>query len=181
MINKTAFWFVATVATAFALKYVHSLSETHDLMMFLQPASAISGWLMQTSTTLQENGFYFPELGISIGKTFSSFHFFLAAFIVIACTIPFHKLRASTAVLNFISALGTAYVLTTVISVIRIVVIATFLKLDSFAPWLTSYGFLVFTKALLYVLALLITYYVVKRILLHRFQHKSLTDHYPTF
>jgi exosortase K len=181
MINKTAFWFVATVAIAFSLKYVHTLSETHDLMMFLEPASKISGWLLQTSTVFQENGFYFPDLGINIGKTFSSFHFFLAAFVIIACTIPFYKLQTKSAIMNFMGALGVAYVLTTVISVIRIVGLAIFLKLDSFLPWLTSYSFLIFTKAVLYALALLITYYVVKRILVHRFQSKSRMDHYPTF
>jgi exosortase K len=181
MINKTAFWFVATVATAFALKYVHVLSETHDLMMFLEPASKISGWLLQTSTILQENGFYFPDLEINIGKAFSSFHFFLAAFVIIACTIPFHKLQTKTAILNFIGALGVAYLLTTAVTIIRIVGLAAFLKLDAVAPWLTSYGFLIFTKAILYMFVLLITYHLVKRLIIHRFQRQSITDHYPTF
>ncbi|RAW00648.1 hypothetical protein [Pseudochryseolinea flava] len=181
MINKTAFWFVATVATAFALKYVHALSETQDLLMMIKPASKISGWIMQTETSFSHAGFYFPSFDINVSKSFSSFHFFLAAFVIIACTIPFHKLKSHSAVVNFIGALGVAYMLTTAVMVIRIVGLATFIKLDTFAPWLTSYGFLIVTKAILYIGALFITYHVVKRIVLLRFQSKSLMDHYPSF
>jgi exosortase K len=181
MINKTAFWFVATVATAFALKFVHSISETQDLLMMLKPASKISSWLMQTEVNFTDAGFYFPSFDINISKSFSSFHFFLIVFIVIACTLPFHKFKHHTAIANFFGALGVAYVLTTIVMVIRIVGLATLIKLNTIAPWVTSFSFLIITKAVLYVVAILITYYVVKRIVVQRFQSKSLMDHYPSF
>ncbi len=61
-VNKTAFWFVATIATAFCLKYLHALSETHDLLIILSPAKPTAGMVSPHEIKTGRSGILFSKI-----------------------------------------------------------------------------------------------------------------------
>jgi exosortase K len=181
MINKTAFWFVATVATAFCLKYVHTLSETHDLLIILSPANSLLEWILGTSSKLQDTGFYFPEYNLVLNKAFSGGNFLVLSFCIFSLTTPYHLLKPGQASLAFVGMITFSYLLTVLVSTFRILSILTLIKIDAWLPWLTASWFLQSIKAVIYLTVLYLMYRLLKSAFIMYFKRFNYTDHYPTF
>jgi exosortase K len=181
MINKTAFWFVTTVVTAIAFKFLHLQSDTHDLLFFLTPAKIFVGWITQLKATASSSGFYFPSIGLTINKAFSAGNFFIIAFCLLSFTTPFHLFSRGRACIAFSIVLATAYLLTVFVTTLRIVGIVAFIKLDELLPWLMSAWALQLAKGVLYTAVLYLAYRMAKHTLVNRFKRFSYSDHYPTF
>ena len=181
LLNKTTFWFLTTVVTAFALKFVHSLSETHELLIILTPANDVLEWMLQTSSKLSASGYYFPKYDIALNKTFTGGNLLVAAFCVFSFTTPYHRLTTTHAILTFIGMIVMAYIFTITVTTVRIVGIIMLFKLDAWIPWLTATWFLQSAKITLYLSMIIAAYYLLKSTFIARFKRFSYNDHYPTF
>jgi len=181
LVNKTAFWFVATIATAFCLKYLHALSETHDLLIILSPANQLLEWFLHTKSKLVEAGFYFPKYDLVINKAFTGGNFFVLAFCVFSFTTPYHQFKPTHASLMFAGVIAFTYLLTVFVTTIRTFSIIVLLRIDSFLPWLTSSWFLESMKLIIYISVLYLMYRLLKAGFALRSRKFSYTDHYPTF
>lgn len=181
LVNKTAFWFVATIATAFCLKYLHTLSETHDLLFVLSPADKFLEWFLGTSSHLMDLGFYFPEYNLVLNKAFTGGNFFVLSFCLFSFTMPYHQLKPTQASLAFGGLILFSYMLTVMVTTFRLLTILVLIKVDSWIPWLTASWFLEIVKLMIYTAVLYIVYRLLKSVFALRFKRFSYTDHYPTF
>lgn len=181
LVNKTAFWFVATIATAFCLKYLHALSETHDLLIILSPANQLLEWFLHTKSKLVDAGFYFPKYDLVINKAFTGGNFFVLAFMVSSLTTPYHRFKPAQASLLFVGVIAFAYVITVLVTTLRTLSIIMLIRIDSFLPWLTSTWFLESMKLIIYAGVLYLMYRLLKAGFTFRSRKFSYTDHYPTF
>lgn len=164
MINKTAVWFAVTVVTAFALKYLHTLSQTHDLLIILWPVKSFLEVLFHTPSVYRDSGFYFPELNILIDKSCSGAHFFILAFCVFSSTTPHHLFRTKHSALLFAGAFVFAYWLTIAVTASRIVIILSLLQLKSSMPWIATPWFHHAGGAFVYLSTLLLAYLLLKNV-----------------
>jgi exosortase K len=181
MINKTAFWFVVTVATAFCLKYLHALSETHDLLIILSPANTLLEWMLGTSSQLKDYGFYFPEHDLVLNKAFSAGNFLVLSFCIFSFTTPYHLLKSWQASIAFAGMIALSYVLTVLVTTLRLGSIVMLIKIDSWLPWLTASWFLQSLKGVIYLGVLFIMYRLLKSTFAMHFKRFTYSDHYPTF
>lgn len=162
MINKTAAWFAVTVVTAFALKYLHTLSQTQDLLIILWPVKSFLQMLFHTPSVYRESGFYFPELNIFLDKSCSGAHFFILAFCVFSSTTPHHLFQTKHSVLLFAGAFVFAYWLTIAVTTSRVVIAIFLLPLRSSFPWIASHWFHQAQGAFVYLSTLLLAYLILK-------------------
>ncbi|HYG20106.1 MAG TPA: hypothetical protein VD816_14310 [Ohtaekwangia sp.] len=161
MINKTARWFLITVMTAIAIKYLHATSTTEDLMVILWPASALTEWLLDTDSVLRESGFYFAEINRMIGKSATAVHFFLVAFVILSCTIPHHVLRTLQSLVLFSLSLFAAYILTVI--TISLKMVLSLWEPSGTLYFLTNQPLLRDTvKVLVYLSIITLAYHIVK-------------------
>jgi exosortase K len=181
MINKITFWTVTTVVTAIALKYLHVLSETHDLFMILGPVKTFLQWIFQTKAIALDNGYHFAALNFTLDKSFSGGNFFILTFLVLSLTIPYHLFKPTRATLAFFSVLISCFVLTSVVTTVRILGILALIKLDNLFPWAASSWLFQAMKGFLYVAVLYLAYRLMKEKLTLRFKKFSYSDHYPSF
>jgi len=180
-INKTAFWFVVTVATAFCLKYLHALSETHDLLIILSPANTLLEWMLGTSSQLKDFGFYFPEYNLVLNKAFSAGNFLVLSFCIFSFTTPYHLLKPGQASIAFTGIIVFSYVITVLVTTIRTASIVMLIKVDSWLPVLTASWFLESMKVVIYFGVLYIMYRILKSTFAMHFKRFTYSDHYPTF
>src|SRR5688572_29565404 len=99
MINKTTIWITITLLAAFAMKWLHTQSDTQDLVFILYPVQAAVQLAFNTYSTFDAAGFHFEELGIVIDKSCSGANFFILSFSLLSATIPYYRYTYSKATL----------------------------------------------------------------------------------
>ena len=162
MINKTASWFGVTVVTALVLKYLHTISQTHDLMIILWPVKSFVEVLLNTPAVYRESGFFFPELNALLDKSCSGAHFFILAFCVFSSTTPHYLFKTKHSVLLFAGSFVLAYWLTIAVTTSRIIIAIFLLQFKSSIPWITSHWVHQAEGAFVYLSALMLAYLIVK-------------------
>ena len=163
-LDKTTFWFLATAAVCFILKYYHAMSSTQDLFFMLWPVNKIIQIVLNTETVYLKTGFYIPSLNILIDKSCSGANFFILTFCVLSSTAPYYLFNIRNSILLFVILFLVAYGLTIGVNAARILSVILLLPLQSNLPWITTRWFHQAEGAVIYLCALLIAYLVIKKV-----------------
>ncbi len=171
LINKTALWFCVTVVTAIVLKILFTAISTSEFTLMLNPANAFLEYILDTKSVYADGGFYFPDLNITLNRTFSGENYLILVFCILSLTAPYHVFKPWQSVLVYIGILVTSFMLTLVISAVRIISALPVLRIQDSMPWLNSFWMQRVEGGIIYFSALLLVYVLFKNVFVRIAHH----------
>jgi exosortase K len=171
LINKTALWFCVTVVTAIVLKILFTAISTSEFTLMLNPANAFLEYIFDTKSVYADGGFYFPDLNITLNRAFSGENYLILVFCILSLTAPYHVFKPWQSVLVYIGILVTSFMLTLVISAVRIISALPVLRIQDSMPWLNSFWMQRVEGGIIYFSALLLVYLLFKNVFVRIAHH----------
>ncbi len=171
LINKTALWFCVTVVTAIVLKILFTAISTSEFTLMLNPANAFLEYIFDTKSVYADGGFYFPDLNITLNRAFSGENYLILVFCILSLTAPYHIFKPWQSVLVYIGILVTSFMLTLVISAVRIISALPVLRIQDSMPWLNSFWMQRVEGGIIYFSALLLVYLLFKNVFVRIAHH----------
>jgi exosortase K len=171
LINKTALWFGVTVVTAIVLKILFTAISTSEFTLMLNPANAFLEYILDTKSVYADGGFYFPDLNITLNHAFSGENYLILVFCILSLTAPYHVFKPWQSVLVYIGILVTSFMLTLVISAVRIISALPVLRIQDSMPWLNSFWMQRVEGGIIYFSALLLVYVLFKNVFVRIVHH----------
>jgi exosortase K len=171
LLNKTALWFGVTVVTAIVLKILFTAISSSEFTLMLNPANAMLEYIFDTRSVHTHSGFYFPDLNITLNRTFSGENYLILVFCILSLTAPYHVFKPWQSVLVYIGILVTSFMLTLIISALRIISALPVLRIQNSMPWLNSFWMQRVEGGIIYFSALLLVYLLFKNAFVRIAQH----------
>lgn len=171
LLNKTALWFGITVVTAIVLKILFTAISSSEFTLMLNPANAMLEYIFDTRSIHTHSGFYFPDLNITLNHTFSGENYLILVFCILSLTAPYHVFKPWQSVLVYIGILLASFILTLVISSIRIISALPVLRIQDSMPWLNSFWMQRVEGGIIYFTALLLIYLLFKNVFVRIAHH----------
>jgi exosortase K len=171
LLNKTALWFGVTVVTAIVLKILFTAISSSEFTLMLNPANAMLEYIFDTRSVHTHSGFYFPDLNITLNHTFSGENYLILVFCILSLTAPYHVFKPWQSVLVYIGILVTSFMLTLIISALRIISALPVLRIQDSMPWLNSFWMQRVEGGIIYFSALLLVYLLFKNVFVRIAQH----------
>jgi exosortase K len=171
LLNKTALWFGVTVVTAIVLKILFTAISSSEFTLMLNPANAMLEYIFDTRSVHTHSGFYFPDLNITLNRTFSGENYLILVFCILSLTAPYHVFKPWQSVLVYIGILVTSFMLTLIISALRIISALPVLRIQDSMPWLNSFWMQRVEGGIIYFSALLLVYLLFKNVFVRIAQH----------
>jgi exosortase K len=171
LLNKTALWFGVTVVTAIVLKILFTAISSSEFTLMLNPANAMLEYIFDTRSVYTHSGFYFPDLNITLNHTFSGENYLILVFCILSLTAPYHVFKPWQSVLVYIGILLASFILTLVISSIRIISALPVLRIQDSMPWLNSFWMQRVEGGIIYFGALLLVYILFKNVFIRIAHH----------
>jgi exosortase K len=121
-------------------------------------------YIFDTKSVVADGGFYFADLNITLNHTFSGENYLILVFCILSLTAPYHIFKPWQSVLVYIGILLASFILTLVISSIRIISALPVLRIQDSLPWLNSFWMQRIEGGLIYFSALLLIYVLFKNV-----------------
>lgn len=173
--NKNIPYYLTAVGLFILLKFGFTLADNNHLTFLLKPTDKLAGLLTSSHSVYHaENGFYHNKLNILIDKSCSGFNFWILCFLVFTYLTVKHLDKPLHKMLSIPTVLLCAYLLTIFVNASRIfasVIVQKQIKIFfSNQQHLIHEAFGIITNWSFLVL----TYYIIEKILIHRRRNAKL-------
>jgi exosortase K len=164
LINKTALWFCITIITAIVLRILLKGIASGEMILMLNPTSTFLEVALDQQALSTQSGFYFPDLNITLDRSFSGENFFIIIFCLLSFTVPYHIFKSWQAISIYIGVLLASFILTILISSVRIISALPILRIQDSMPWINSFWMQRVEGGIIYLSGLLLVYMLFKNV-----------------